>query len=196
MNANIIPVVTRLFDSGSPILRINGLLREGARWHRRVKSTDSRFGPWLPADYEITDEEAWNRRSECLYFVSSGPSQYEYVGRSVNRVKDRWRLSPGWAEDTNHQLPEKQLFHSQCWPHIEQAFRVRPSSRFEVRAIFGEELESAVRHTQSSGLLEALLMAGTSRSRDRVVAAEKWLLKRGRAPQSPIGGRLFEWNAH
>jgi hypothetical protein len=58
-----------------------------------------------------------------------------YVGISRNRVADRWRLSPALDAETNQPLLQNQLFHSQCWAHLQ-----REAGRYEVRCISGDDL--------------------------------------------------------
>jgi hypothetical protein len=57
-----------------------------------------------------------------------------YFGISRNGLKHRWRLSPAYDAQTMQRLPQDQLFHSQCWKHMEAEYRERPGE-FEVRVI-------------------------------------------------------------
>ena len=55
-------------------------------------------------------------------------------------MKDRWRSSPAFDADAINCLPENQLFHSQCWQHIERESTTMFGITYEVRCIIGESL--------------------------------------------------------
>ena len=54
-------------------------------------------------------------------------------------MRDRWRTSPAYDAETNARLPENQLFHSQCWKHIERE-STKGVVEFQVRCITGVDL--------------------------------------------------------
>lgn len=126
-----------IYQAASPVIRIHGL--GGKRWKRNV-AKGARIGPWLQAKYEILDARVWEARTPCLYLVAGNDSVIRYVGISRNRMKDRWRVSPAYDADTMTKLPTNQLFHSQCWKHIERESSARPDSTYEIRSITGEVL--------------------------------------------------------
>jgi hypothetical protein len=124
-----------IFNAATPVIRIHEI--SGNRWKRNV-AKGSRIGPWLQAKYEILDKRTWQARIPCLYLVSSNDSVLRYVGISRNRMKDRWRISPAYDADSMVRLPVNQLFHSQCWKHIERETSDRPGTTYEVRCITGD----------------------------------------------------------
>jgi hypothetical protein len=113
-------------------LRINSL--GGRRWKRNV-AKGSRIGPWLQADYRVVNEQEWNSRGACLYLVGGRDRNVRYVGISRNGLRHRWRTSPAYDAETMRPLAAKQLFHSQCWKHIERESGGDPAAWFEVRSI-------------------------------------------------------------
>lgn len=98
----------------APVLVITGMAEPW--WTRKVKPGDRRGRPWLSAEKKVIDDAAWDRRGACLYMLTGPDDNVRYVGISVNRLKDRWRMSPAREVDTLLDLPEGRLFHSQCWP--------------------------------------------------------------------------------
>lgn len=126
-----------IFDASTPVLKIHGV--GGKRWKRNVAS-GGRIGPWLQGSYDVLDEKAWHRLEPCLYLVGGNDSRIRYVGISRKRLKDRWRVSPALDVETMVQLPQRQLFHSQCWKHIERESTATPGITFEVRAIHASDL--------------------------------------------------------
>ena len=126
-----------IYRAASPVIRIHGVGCE--RWKRNV-SKGSRIGPWLRAQYEIVDIPVWEARSPCLYLVTGNDAVIRYVGISRNRLKDRWRVSPAHDADTLLRLQDNQLFHSQCWKHIERESDSNPKATFEVHSITGNAL--------------------------------------------------------
>jgi hypothetical protein len=119
--------------AATPALRILDV--GGPAWKRNVPENDGRHGPWLPASWQVLNEKIWTRRTGTLYLVMGLDGFIRYVGISRNRVADRWRLSPAVDAETMQPLLSKQLFHSQCWPHLQ-----RERGTYEVRAISGDEL--------------------------------------------------------
>jgi hypothetical protein len=128
---------TEIFNKATLVIRIHSV--GGQRWRRNV-ATGSRIGPWLPAQFEIVNRDTWEKRSPCLYLVAGSDGAIRYVGISRNRMKDRWRVSPAYDADTMNRLPENQLFHSQCWKHVERESNANPLAGFEVRCITADSL--------------------------------------------------------
>lgn len=137
MNSKIINHANAIFLAATPVIRIHGI--GGRRWKRNV-AKGSRIGPWLQAKYDILDIAVWSVRNPCLYLVAGNDGVIRYVGISRNRLKDRWRTSPAYDADTMTRLPDNQLFHSQCWKHIEIECVRHPNSSYEVRCIDGASL--------------------------------------------------------
>ncbi|MGE8397875.1 MAG: hypothetical protein ACN6NT_09755 [Comamonas sp.] len=130
-------IANSIFEAATPILKIHGL--SGPRWRRNVAS-GGRIGPWLQADYSVLDEKKWLSKGACLYLVRGDDKRIRYVGISRNGVKHRWRVSPALDAETLQPLTKRQLFHSQCWKHMEAEYRSNPSEKFEVRFIEGPAL--------------------------------------------------------
>ena len=126
-----------IFNAATPVIIIFGV--GGKRWKRNV-AKGARIGPWLQGNYEIVNEPAWRSKGACLYMVQASDSVIRYVGISRNGLKHRWRTSPAYDADTMIKLPKNQLFHSQCWKHIESESEKKPGITFEVRAISAEVL--------------------------------------------------------
>jgi hypothetical protein len=126
-----------IFNAATPVIKIFGV--GGKRWKRNV-AKGARIGPWLQGNYEIINEPAWRSKGACLYMVQASDSVIRYVGISRNGLKHRWRTSPAYDADTMIKLPKNQLFHSQCWKHIEAESETKPGITFEVRAISAEVL--------------------------------------------------------
>jgi hypothetical protein len=122
-----------ILRAATPVLRISKV--GGRAWMRNVPPNDGRYGPWLPAAWEVLDQMTWRRRVPSLYLVVGDDQTIRYVGISRNRVADRWRLSPALDAETGRPLAQNQLFHSQCWSHLQ-----REAMRYEVRCISGDEL--------------------------------------------------------
>jgi len=126
----------------------------------------------LQGNYEILDDRAWRVKGACLYLVASSDFGVRYVGISRNGLKHRWRTSPAYDAETMTRLPRNQLFHSQCWKHIERESTAKPNVTFEVRAIAADVLVSVlvgISHPISS--LSALRDDGES----VVSAVERWI---------------------
>lgn len=126
-----------IFRAATPVIRI---LQVGGRSWKRNVAKGARIGPWLPAKYKIMNKTVWEARAPCLYLVAGDDDVIRYVGISRNRLKDRWRVSPAYDAETMARLPENQLFHSQCWKHVERETTANPSRMFEVRCIDGNTL--------------------------------------------------------
>lgn len=126
-----------IFNAATPVIKIFGV--GGKHWKRNV-AKGARIGPWLQGNYEIVNESAWHSKGACLYMVQASDSVIRYVGISRNGLKHRWRTSPAYDADTMIKLPKNQLFHSQCWKHIEAESETKPGITFEVRTISAEVL--------------------------------------------------------
>ena len=129
-----------IFDNGTPFLKINGITKLNKRWCRNVKEGDSRRGPWMGAEYEVLSSSVWAFFAPCIYMVKGSDGGLRYVGVSKNRLKDRWRLSPAYDESLTVRLPDKQLFHSQCWKKMENELIESDNLTFEVRVLFFDKL--------------------------------------------------------
>ncbi len=126
-----------IYHAATPVINIYGV--GGRRWKRNV-AKGSRIGPWLQGNYEITNEAVWRNKGACLYLVRASDSIIRYVGISRNGLKHRWRTSPAYDAETMVKLPKNQIFHSQCWKHIESESETSPGITYEVRAISAELL--------------------------------------------------------
>jgi len=126
-----------IFSAAKPFIKIDGV--GGKRWKRNV-ATGARIGPWLQGSYSIVNEAVWKEKGACLYLVQGNDGAIRYVGISRNGVKHRWRTSPAYDAETMSPLPKKQLFHSQCWKHIETECAAQPGRTFEVRSIDAQSL--------------------------------------------------------
>jgi hypothetical protein len=158
-----------IFHSATPVIRIHAI--GGRSWRRNV-AKGGRIGPWLQAKYDILNQQAWGARIPCLYLVSGADGVIRYVGISRNRMKDRWRESPALDADTMAPWPEKQLFHSQCWKHIERENAVNPSMTYEVRCINADVL-LPVLERQGPPLSAFSALRGDGEG--IVAAVERWL---------------------
>lgn len=129
-----------IFSAATPVIKIFGV--GGKLWKRNIANNprDARIGPWLQGNYEIVNDAAWRRKCACLYMVQASDSIIRYVGISRNGVKHRWRTSPAYDAETMLRLPKDQLFHSQCWKHIEAESKATTGIIFEVRVISADLL--------------------------------------------------------
>lgn len=132
-----------IYNAAAPVIKIFGV--GGNPWKRNV-AKGARIGPWLQGNYEIVNEFAWRNKGACLYMVCASDSVIHYVGISRNGLKHRWRTSPAYDAETMVKLPRNQLFHSQCWKHIEVESKEHPGITFEVRAISAEALVPLLEH--------------------------------------------------
>lgn len=181
MQQQAIHFAAKIFDAARPVIHIHGV--GGQRWKRNV-AKGGRIGPWLQGSYEIVDEQAWRHHGACLYLVRGSDEVIRYVGISRNGLKHRWRTSPAYDAQTMVRLPQNQLFHSQCWKHIETECQARPGTAFEVRAITADALLPVL------DLLGAPLSAFTALRDDGesvVAAVERWLCNHS-------SNRLVAWN--
>jgi hypothetical protein len=158
-----------IFQAAHPVIKIKGI--GGKRWKRNV-AKGSRIGPWLQADYDILNQGVWDNKEACLYMVAGNDEKIRYVGISRNGLKHRWRTSPALDEITMQKLPNNQLFHSQCWKHIEQETATNSAATFEVRSISAKLLVEVLENLDSPISAFAAL-----RDDDESVVAsvERWL---------------------
>ncbi|ABM96789.1 hypothetical protein [Methylibium petroleiphilum] len=170
-----------IFRSSTPVIRIHGI--GGRRWRRNVAS-GGRIGPWLQAKYDILNEQAWGARAPCLYLVSGSDGVIRYVGISRNRMKDRWRESSALDAETLTPWPQKQLFHSQCWKHIERENLVNPTMTYEVRCINADVL-LPILERQGPPLSAFAALRGDGEG--IVAAVERWLCNNK-------SNQLVSWN--
>lgn len=170
-----------IFNAATPVIRIHGV--GGKSWKRDV-AKGSRVGPWLPAQYEIVDELAWRDKQPCLYLVCGGDLNVRYVGISRNGLKHRWRTSPAFDAETLEKLPANQLFHSQCWKHIEAESRLIPGTSYEVRVITADKLTSVLERL-GEPLSAFCLLRDDGES--LVASVERWLCNRSNSA-------LASWN--
>lgn len=133
-----IEITMTIYDNAATILKIKSL--GGKRWKRNV-AKGSRIGPWLQAEYKVLDQKKWLAKGACLYLVGSSDGRIRYVGISRNGLKHRWRTSPAYDAVTGKRLSENQLFHSQCWKHLEKESLGSTSKIYEVRVISANELK-------------------------------------------------------
>ena len=142
--------VSVIIEASQPVIKINGF--NDFEWYRKTK--DSRKGPWLQSDYKVIDEKLWREMKPCLYFLTGDNGELKYVGRSVNRIKDRWRTSP--AYDANEKpLNRHEMFHNRCWPHMCDAKKPVSNETYVVSVIHYTDLVevlSTINH-EISGLL-------------------------------------------
>jgi len=158
---------TSIVSHASDVIKIESLSNN--LWCR--KPNDARRGPWLSGKFRFVDEKLWEETSPCIYFVRNATKEIKYVGISLNRLKDRWRLSPAYDTDLNP-LNRKELFHSQCWPRICSDHRSGLSNKYTISVIHENDLDNL----ESD---EAIKMG------DSLSEKESWLIKN-------LGGQL--WN--
>ena len=172
----------KLFGISTPVLKIHGI--GGQQWKRNVKS-GSRIGPWFQGEYKILNESVWKEKAPCLYLVSTGAESIHYVGISRNRLKDRWRTSPAYDAISMQRLAQDQIFHSQCWKHIEREATMKPGLVFEIRSIKAETIiqNQHIFNAEIRGLSVAFVNEGES-----LVASIERLLCNNSGPD------FFNWN--
>ncbi|CAN7782423.1 hypothetical protein LJR296_008110 [Cupriavidus necator] len=172
----------KLFRAAVPVIRISGV--GGRHWKRNVEK-GARVGPWLQGSYDILNDAAWRRKGACLYLVSGDDAVLRYVGISRNGLKHRWRTSPAYDALTMERLEKNQLFHSQCWKHIERESNASPGVAFEVRCLAAEEI---IRLAGSLGTQVQALVQAFGEDHESIVASiERWLCNHS-APD------LLTWN--
>lgn len=173
--------VNAIYAASTPIIEILGV--GGNRWKRNVQR-GGRIGPWLQANYRIIDEAAWNDKRACLYLVRGNDSVVRYVGISRNGVRHRWRTSPAFDAETMVKLPQPQLFHSQCFKHIEIECVNQPGRTFEVRSICGQELINVIKGIGAP--LSGFLALGNDHE-GLVASVERWICNNS-------SDKLVTWN--
>ena len=161
--------VDAIYAAAKPIIEIDGV--GGKPWKRNVQR-GARIGPWLQAQFRIVDEAAWNEKAPCLYLVRGNDSLIRYVGISRNGVRHSWRTSPAYDAATMVELPQRQLFHSQCWRHIEAECTSQPHRRFEVRSINGAMLAHSIEKIGPP--LSGFLALGNDHE-GLVASVERWI---------------------
>lgn len=159
-----------IVNSARPVVRINGF--NSNEWYRKPR--DGRKGPWLQGQVEILDSKLWNERCACLYFLLDSRREIKYVGISVNQLKDRWRLSP--AYDSNEQpLNRKEMFHSQCWPHMCRLAREGYKETYSIVLLHDHELLTVL-STLNNEINSLSFMKNDPDI--AVIAMEVWFIKR------------------
>lgn len=159
----------KVFQAATPVIKIHGV--GGRQWKRNV-AKGARIGPWLQGSYDILDERTWREKGACLYLVAGSDSIIRYVGISRNGLKHRWRTSPAYDAVTMEKLPQNQIFHSQCWKHIESESMANPKITFEVRCISAEKI-SQINH-QLSDQISSLVVAFKNDGEGIVAGIERW----------------------
>lgn len=184
MSQSAIDLASAIFNAATSVLHIHGLAEP--RWKRNIAKNpnDARIGPWLQAKYTVLNDAAWREKGACLYLVGTNDGHLKYVGISRNGVKHRWRTSPAYDADTMAKLPEKQLFHSQCWRHIEAAALRQPGLSVEVRSIQFAALAEVLSHLGPP--LSGFLALGDD-GEGVCAAVERWLCNRSE-------GEFLSWN--
>lgn len=184
MSVSAIDIAESIFSAATPVLQIDRL--EPPFWKRKIESNprDARVGPWLQARYTVVNEKAWKDKGTCLYMARQQTGPVRYVGISRNGVKHRWRTSPAYDANSMSRLSEDQLFHSQCWRHIQSAASIDPRVRVEVRTIMSGALSSrlAVLGPPLSGFI-----ASGDDGEGMCAAVERWLCNRSI-------GAFLSWN--
>lgn len=170
-----------IYSAATPIISIFGV--GGNRWKRNV-AKGKRIGPWLQGNYNILDESAWKSQGACLYLVRASDSVIRYVGISRNGLKHRWRTSPAYDAETMIRLPSNQLFHSQCWQHIERESQSSPDITFEVRAIGAPALVPVL---ESLGPPLSAFAVFRDDGESIVASVERWLCNHS-------SSQLVSWN--
>lgn len=170
-----------IYDAATPVIRIFGL--GGRRWKRNV-AKGARIGPWLQAEYKILNDATWRAKGACLYMVAGSDSAIRYFGISRNGIKHRWRTSPAYDAETMRRLSEDQLFHSQCWRHLQSETGTSGKSEFEVRVIGPQALVPLV---QELGPPLSAFAALKDDGESLVAALERWFCNNR-------SERLAKWN--
>ncbi|RVU30951.1 GIY-YIG nuclease family protein [Neptunomonas marina] len=155
--------------ASKPVIQINGFTNN--EWYRKPKG--SRKGPWLQAEVEVLDQNLWNKRVPCLYFLANSKGELKYVGISVNRIKDRWRSSPAY-DAADNPLQRNEMFHSQCWPHMCNLKKSGVDEKYVVSVIHDSELVHVL-----GGLDHEVSALSAMRSDPdiAVIAMEVWFIK-------------------
>ena len=181
MNKIAMEHTASIYKGADSVIRIKGI--GGKKWKRNV-AKGGRIGPWLQADYEIINDSAWKSKEACLYLVAGNDHCVRYVGISRNGLKHRWRTSPAYDALTMARLPQNQLFHSQCWKHIEAETTSNPNATFEVRSITALNLLPIL---ESLGEPISAFTALRDDGESVVASVERWICNYS-------SSRLANWN--
>lgn len=184
MSLSAIEIAESIFKCATPVLHVHRL--ELPLWKRKIEKNprDARIGPWLRANYSVLNEAAWREKAPCLYMVKLEDGPVRYVGISRNGVKHRWRTSPAYDANTMCRLPENQLFHSQCWRHMQAAVSTEPNLKVEVRTITHHTLATELERLGPP--LSGFLALGDD-GEGMCAAVERWLCNRA-------NGSFLAWN--
>lgn len=159
-----------IVNSSDQVMKINSIMDN--QWYRKPKGP--RKGPWYSGQYEIVNNDFWNKNEECIYFVRNSSKELLYVGISVNSLRDRWRTSPAYDVNENP-LGKNEIFHSQCWPEICKAHKQGGNESYSISVLHGKKLQSVLSsldHPISN------LAAMKDDSDIAVIAIEVWFVKR------------------
>lgn len=181
---NAVEAANVIYHAATPVLSINRLV--GPLWKRKIEKNprDARIGPWLRAEYAVLDDLAWREIGACLYLVRPRTGPVRYVGISRNGVKHRWRTSPAYDAHSMDRLPEDQLFHSQCWRHMNAMEGVDSVFPIEVRTVMHGKLAQCL--AQLGPPLTGFLALGDD-GEGLCAAVERWLCNRS-------DGAFLSWN--
>jgi len=173
--------VNRIWSAATPVISITGI---GGRWWKRNVEKGARIGPWLQAAYQVLDAAAWRARGPCLYLVGANDGGLRCVGISRNGLRHRWRESPALDAETGDRLPQNQLFHSQCWRHLQKELLETAQRAFVVRSIEAEPLCDVL---ASVGPPLSAFLPLREDGESLVSAVERWICNRR-------SDRLARWN--
>lgn len=152
-----IPELRQLLQHAAPFLRIVDI-DHATRWKGKKKEGDPRNGPWFGSVHEVLDQQVWDTRAECLYFLTDGRGQVRYVGESKNRVADRWRMPPAACAATGRDLSNRFVFHNRAWAPLQRELERygRSAGPFTVSVLQGDALRLVVRANGTLSPLSAL----------------------------------------
>jgi hypothetical protein len=184
MSRSATEIAEVLFGSATPVLQVHRL--DPPLWKRKIDKNprDLRTGPWLQARFTVVNDHVWRKREACLYLVKQGFGPVRYVGISRNGVRHRWRTSPAYDPLSMTRLPNNQLFHSQCWRHMQLLALQNPTIDVEVRTITRELLCPTL--TALGPPLSGFLPLGED-GEGLCAAVERWLCNRR-------SGDFLSWN--
>lgn len=168
-NISVKEQAIKVLNAATSVIKIHGV--GGNSWKRNVQK-GSRIGPWLQGRYDILDDKTWREKGACLYLVVGSDSIIRYVGISRNGLKHRWRTSPAYDAITMLKLSQNQIFHSQCWKHIEQESINNPKITFEVKSISADKI-SSISHLLNDKI-SSLVNAFEKDGEGIVAAIERW----------------------
>ena len=171
----------KLYRTATPILRIHGM---GDPHWRRTAAKGSK-DVWQSATYENLDLQKWRASTYGVYMVGSEDGTVLYVGTCDQGLATAFRLSPAFDAETRERMAKAQLFHHECWPHLQQSYAEGAEGAYEVRLISADDLAHIVK---TYGIPRGALPEGTRNVRDIRTHTVKWLL-RNRTPA------LAWWNS-